>query len=678
MKAPHRAILRNGLILLLALMFSGLTLGCGGENEKGNLDSDGDGIPDDVEGTGDMDGDGIPNYLDTDSDGDGIPDSIEKGKDGNNPVDTDGDGSPNYLDTDSDNDGINDMTEAGPDPTHPRDTDGDGIPDYMDTDSDGDGYPDSEEGCCRDSDGDGIPDYLDDDSHPGMDAGADMDADADLDGDADTDTDADADADGGVDSGPHNAIICANDVTTVYGPNGEKMLEFPCPKGCADPEPSKGCRCLPYNGDDNCPVSVERCNPTMDAGTEIHYYDGGPDSGIIYQLGVCTRFEIDYTVDIGGATAETSAHLDLDPADIWKEGLEPTLVFDDIDIFEPDAGIEPLPHGGPDPWSGVDGGTVNNATEREALAMRTLNIDALNYNYYVWMQQYISYEADAGVPTNPGGGLYFSLNDDNGYGWPRSRADVPTSSSTATHPADDGIYEIQYAPFTDQSGDGSYKWATFPTRSEGVMGLGSEPTGGVNANDDDVDGFEIMPFKQDGWEKNYIFFSVSAEAHYYRWVYSTSWQKEALNPGVIYVWPSVTSDTNIGVQCSIASIFPSLTSGHCPDIDALAAVEGYGMRLANGGTLPGPGWLFSVARDNPDTTCNESAGLDPAYVYYTNCTSQNPIIFAVDYCPPDQKPSTGWCLGLPETCTGTGVDTCDIDGLAIYPVSWQPIISPPS
>ncbi len=41
------------------------------------LDSDGDGIPDYVEGTGDMDGDGIPNYLDLDSDGDGVPDGID-------------------------------------------------------------------------------------------------------------------------------------------------------------------------------------------------------------------------------------------------------------------------------------------------------------------------------------------------------------------------------------------------------------------------------------------------------------------------------------------------------------------------------------------------------------------------------------------------------------------------
>ena len=40
-------------------------------------DTDGDGIPDSVEGTGDTDGDGIPDYKDTDSDNDGISDKKE-------------------------------------------------------------------------------------------------------------------------------------------------------------------------------------------------------------------------------------------------------------------------------------------------------------------------------------------------------------------------------------------------------------------------------------------------------------------------------------------------------------------------------------------------------------------------------------------------------------------------
>ena len=52
-------------------------------------DSDGDGIYDNVEGTGDPDGDGIPNYLDLDSDGDGLPDDWENDH-GLNPYDASG------------------------------------------------------------------------------------------------------------------------------------------------------------------------------------------------------------------------------------------------------------------------------------------------------------------------------------------------------------------------------------------------------------------------------------------------------------------------------------------------------------------------------------------------------------------------------------------------------------
>eukprot|EP01043_Picozoa_sp_COSAG02_P032980 COSAG02_NODE_2228_length_9446_cov_10.277201_1_plen_2860_part_01 len=74
---------------------------CDGTPNYLDLDSDGDGIPDAVEGTADTDGDGTPNYLDLDSDADGAPDADE-GTD-----DDDGDGVPNYLDgLDSDGDGI--------------------------------------------------------------------------------------------------------------------------------------------------------------------------------------------------------------------------------------------------------------------------------------------------------------------------------------------------------------------------------------------------------------------------------------------------------------------------------------------------------------------------------------------------------------------------------------------
>jgi predicted outer membrane repeat protein len=104
-----------------------------GAHEYTEADTDGDGIPDDVEGGGDPDGDGVPNYLDDDSDGDGIPDDIE----GND--DQDGDGNPNFLDGDSDGDGVPDSFEGNADP------DNDDIPNFLDPDSDGDDVPDGEE-----------------------------------------------------------------------------------------------------------------------------------------------------------------------------------------------------------------------------------------------------------------------------------------------------------------------------------------------------------------------------------------------------------------------------------------------------------------------------------------------------------------------------------------------------
>jgi gliding motility-associated-like protein len=174
-----------------------------GKPDFQDLDSDGDGIPDNREGqaiyiapTGkdsdgdgiddaydkdnggkpvvpiDTDGDGNPDYRDLDSDGDGIPDKVEAGADSTNPLDTDKDGTPDYRDLDSDNDGLPDKVEAGADPTKPVDTDNDGLPDYRDLDSDNDGLQDNDEvgidpSSPQDSNKDGIPDYRQVISQPG-------------------------------------------------------------------------------------------------------------------------------------------------------------------------------------------------------------------------------------------------------------------------------------------------------------------------------------------------------------------------------------------------------------------------------------------------------------------------------------------------------------------------------
>ncbi len=119
-----------------------------------DTDTDGDGIPDAVEGDGDTDGDGIPDAEDDDSDGDGISDADETADD------ADGDGVPNFQDLDSDGDGIPDEVERS------VDTDGDTIPDYLDTDSDDDLLSDEFENengtspTSADTDGDGTEDLV--------------------------------------------------------------------------------------------------------------------------------------------------------------------------------------------------------------------------------------------------------------------------------------------------------------------------------------------------------------------------------------------------------------------------------------------------------------------------------------------------------------------------------------
>jgi len=99
------------------------------------VDTDGDGLFDDYEGTVDSDGDGTPNFRDLDSDNDGISDAVESGmRGGCEARNTDGDSFPDYLDNDSDNDGLSDREETETYFTDP-----------LNDDSDGDGFSDTAE-----------------------------------------------------------------------------------------------------------------------------------------------------------------------------------------------------------------------------------------------------------------------------------------------------------------------------------------------------------------------------------------------------------------------------------------------------------------------------------------------------------------------------------------------------
>ncbi len=109
------------------------------------------------------DGTGAPDFQTLDSDGDTIPDIIE----GDSPC-TDANGDNRCDGADSDGDGVVDdldgSTGFGDSGTADApDTDGDGTQDYRDLDSDDDTLPDADEGI-GDMDGDGIPDFRDVDS----------------------------------------------------------------------------------------------------------------------------------------------------------------------------------------------------------------------------------------------------------------------------------------------------------------------------------------------------------------------------------------------------------------------------------------------------------------------------------------------------------------------------------
>jgi OOP family OmpA-OmpF porin len=149
----------------------GLVVQFGGKEKAPPMpkDSDGDGVPDDLDKCPDtpagvaVDSDGCP----LDSDGDGVPDHLDKCPNTPAGVEVDSDGCP----ADSDGDGVPDHLDKCPNTPSgvavdkkgcPLDSDGDGVPDYRDkcpgTPA---GAPVDASGCPLDSDGDGIPDYMD-------------------------------------------------------------------------------------------------------------------------------------------------------------------------------------------------------------------------------------------------------------------------------------------------------------------------------------------------------------------------------------------------------------------------------------------------------------------------------------------------------------------------------------
>ncbi|MBL9114317.1 MAG: PASTA domain-containing protein [Verrucomicrobiaceae bacterium] len=162
-----------------------------GYSNEIDVDDDGDGLLDTLEGTGDPDGDGVINSLDLDSDNDGINDVREcliTDVNGDGRADgiigltgiiasvlatlpnADSDGVPNVRDLDSDNDGLTDLFESAAAAVKAADTNGDGFLSTADTgltDADKDGIMSIADGSTTVGDnGDPVPTNSDLDTNP--------------------------------------------------------------------------------------------------------------------------------------------------------------------------------------------------------------------------------------------------------------------------------------------------------------------------------------------------------------------------------------------------------------------------------------------------------------------------------------------------------------------------------
>ncbi len=444
-----------------------------GDSNRIDVDSDGDGIPDAIEGNVDNDGDGVPDYLDIDSDNDGVPDAVESPATG---IDSDNDGIDDAYDvdstggTDANGDGIDDDASV-------QDTDGDSIPDYLDRDSDGDGISDLVEAGGSDSDGDGVVDGFNDTNGDGLDDTTDVNPLALIDTDGDGIVDRlETDSDG---DGIPDAVEVGADPSNPVDSDNDGIPDH-----------------LDVDSDgDGIPDSLEGTVDTDNDGVPDYIdtdsdNDGLPDAVETPTSGVDTdgdgiddQFDVDQT---GGTDSDgDGVDDDLTPVDTDGDG---TPDFRDLDAD--DDGIPDTQEAGVDPTSPLD--TDNDGTPNH------LDTDSDNDG--------INDDTEAGTdPSNPvdsdGDGVVDAIDSDSDNdGIPDDQEGNVDSDGDGTpdfqdvDSDNDGIPDSveagnDPAEPTDSDGDGTPDYLDTDSDNDGIddaIEAGTDPSAPVDTDGDGV------------------------------------------------------------------------------------------------------------------------------------------------------------------------------------------------
>ncbi len=516
-----------------------------GIEDRIDLDSDNDGIPDVTEAGGpDADNDGVIDTFATDTDRDGLADSVDPadattpGAPLENP-DTDGDGFDDRIDTDSDNDGIPDVTEAGgSDPDNDgvigtgtiADADGDGLSDIADTD-------DNTTPTATDGPGTALPiDNFDGDANPNH-----LDIDADNDGILDVEENGtgalDTNNDGAIDS-TDDVFVDANDNGQADATEGTAPLNTDTTGGANYIDIDADDDGIPDNVEAQTTAAYDAPDDAFDAnGLDTNYPNGitpadtdndlipdylDPDSDDdgtpdIIEAGQGTLTDpladadndglndafddtpgLDVNNDLDTGAIATDNEDDLDTAEVDFRSIldrDQDGIMDIVDLDDDNDGISDLDESnGVDPSADDDNdGIVNYLDDDPA--------DPLVGDVNGTVEPAFDFDGD-GIPN------HFDIDADND-----GIFDVYEAGNDALDTNNDGVIDSVDDNFEDNNNDGQ------ADSSEGTTPLNTDTTGNadfldIDADDDGIpDNVEAQPttgyvvpadaFNRDGVDTNY-------------------------------------------------------------------------------------------------------------------------------------------------------------------------------